>query len=200
MALPGAMTDVYRGVGMCLERTEARRLESPEMVEFRGPGVRTTLLAGGLPYHRRAGDSQLDTLLIVRGETQRQFRLGIGLDLSHPQTAVLDALCPLLCEYQTAPPPRLPSAWLFHIDARNVIATHWETVTTEDGRVSGVRVRLLETGGRAVSCGFHFHRTLTAARRLDFSGSALGELQVDGEKVIIDMAPGQWVQLEVEWP
>jgi len=200
MALPGAMTDVYRSVGMCLERTEARRLEAPEMVEFRGPGVRTTLLAGGLPYHRRAGDSQLDTLLIVRGETQRQFRLGIGLDLSHPQTAALDALCPLLSDYQTAPPPRLPSAWLFHIDARNVVATHWEAVTTEDGRVSGVRVRLLETGGRAVSCGFYPHRTLTAARRLDFSGSALGELQVDGEKVIIDMAPGQWVQLEVEWP
>jgi hypothetical protein len=57
----------------------------------------------------------------------------------------------------------------------------------------------LEAAGRPGTCGFHSHRPLAAARRLDFLGSSLGELQVDGEKVIIDMAPGEWVLLEVEW-
>jgi hypothetical protein len=121
------------------------------------------------------------------------------MDLSHPQTAALDALCPHFHEFQNAPPPKPSTAWLFHIDARNVVATHWEAIPRDDGQLSGVRVRLLETAGRAVSCGFHSHRQLTAARRLDFSGSSLGELKVEGEKAIIDMAPGEWAQLEVEW-
>ena len=48
---------------------------------------RTTLLCGGLPYHRRFGPRKFDTLLVVQGETARTFRLGIGIDVPHPMAA-----------------------------------------------------------------------------------------------------------------
>ncbi|MCE9555352.1 MAG: hypothetical protein K8T91_18540 [Planctomycetes bacterium] len=189
---------LYRDVGLVAEATELRRIEAPHYVEIRSANVRTAILAGGLPYHRRVGTRQLDTILIVRDETKQHFRLGIGLDLTHPQTAALECLAPPTHAFLNAPPPKIPTAWLFHIDAKNVVATYWEPVVA-DGSVRGVRVRLLETAGRAVVCGFHSHRRISAARRLDFLGGSLGELQPDGDKVIIDMPPGAWVQLEVEW-
>ena len=198
-AWPEESAALYRGVGLVAEATDARRIEAPNYIEVRGSRVKTAILTGGLPYHRRAGSRGLDTLLIVRGETKRHFRVGIGLDLPHPQAAAVECLSAAMAIFENAPPPTTPTAWLFHVDARNVVATHWEAMKSEAGRCRGVRVRLLETAGRAVSCGFHAFRPLAAARLLDFAGGPLGELQVDGEKVIIDMAPGQWAQLEVEW-
>jgi alpha-mannosidase len=197
-AWPDEFAELARGVGLVAEPTEAGRIEAPEYLDIRSGQVRTAILPGGLPYHRRIGN-RLDTLLIVDGETKRQFRLGIGLDLTHPHAAALEGLAPPVVLFETAVPLKNPTAWLFHIDVRNVVATHWEAVSGEHGRVRGVRVRLLEAAGRPGTCGFHSHRPLAAARRLDFLGSSLGELQVDGEKVIIDMAPGEWVLLEVEW-
>jgi alpha-mannosidase len=199
VAWPDEWAALVRGVGMVAETTEAERLEAPDYIDIRSGNTRTTLLPGGLPYHRRAGARELDTLLIVRGESVRRFTIGIGLDLSHPAAATQQSLSPPLVHIETAPPPTSPTAWLFHIDARNVVATHWEPVATDDARVRGVRLRLLETAGRGVCCGLHAFRPIKAARRLDFTGGPLGELQPSGEKVIIDMAAGQWTQLELEW-
>lgn len=197
-AWPDESAALYRDVGLVAEATDIRRIAAPHYVEIRSANVRTAILAGGLPYHRRVGTRQLDTILIVRGETKRHFRLGIGLDLTHPHTAALECLAPPTHTFLHAPPPKTPTAWLFHIDAKNVVATHWEPVVA-DGRVRGVRVRILETAGRGVVCGFHSHRRIFAARKLDFVGGSIGELQPDGNKVIIDMPAGAWVQLEVEW-
>ena len=54
----------------------------------------TTILTAGLPYHRRHGMRKLDSLLLVRGETARRFRLGIGIDLPQPMAAALDFAAP----------------------------------------------------------------------------------------------------------
>ena len=99
----------------------------------------------------------------MRGETARRFRLGIGIDLAQPMAAALDFI---------APPPRIPvaarpkhdSAWLFHLDSRSVVTTHWEAIS-EGGSVVGFRVRLLETEGRQVSLGLRSFRTVQSARR-----------------------------------
>ena len=46
---------------------------------------KVAILTGGLPYHRDArAAARWDSLLIVRGESQRRFRLGIGVELAHP--------------------------------------------------------------------------------------------------------------------
>ncbi|MCE9546708.1 MAG: hypothetical protein K8T25_14605 [Planctomycetia bacterium] len=198
-AWPSEGDDLLRDVAMISEITEARRFEAPHFVEIAGAPHRTTILTGGLPYHARSGDRGLDTLLIVRGETAQRFRLGIGLDLTHPQQAALELITPPLILQQTAPPPQPAACWLFHLDAKNVVATHWEPVADEAGRCIGVAVRLLETAGRAVRCGLRSFKQPTSARRLDFTGGTVAELQLDGDKAMIDMAAGEWVFVELEW-
>ncbi len=79
-----ATANLYRSVNQLNVPTDANLLEAPHFVDVRTSDGRTTLLCGGLPYHRRFGLRRLDTLLMVRGETERTFRFGIGLDLPHP--------------------------------------------------------------------------------------------------------------------
>ena len=76
--------------------TELTQFESPHFLDIRRDKQRTTLLCGGLPYHRRFGLRKLDTLLVVQGETARSFRLGIGIDVPHPMAAALGFLAPPL--------------------------------------------------------------------------------------------------------
>ncbi len=125
---------LYRSVNQATVATDAAQLESPHFVEIRGEAGRTTILTAGLPYHRRRGMRKLDSLLMVRGETARRFRLGIGIDVAQPMAAALDfaAPSPLV---PVAARPRNDSAWLFHLDSRSAIATHWEPIL-ESGSVS----------------------------------------------------------------
>ena len=116
---------IFRGVNLAVVATELRRIESPQFLDIRRAYQRTTLLCGGLPYHRRMGDRKLDTLLVVHGETARSFRLGVGLDVPQPLAAALGFLSPPLV-LASQPRPPITSGWLFHLDCRNVLATHWE--------------------------------------------------------------------------
>ena len=115
---------------MAVMATELRRIESPQFLDIRRAGQRTTLLCGGLPYHRRLGERKLDTLLVVRGETARSFRLGLGIDLPHSAAAAIGFISPPLV-LAGQPQPPIPTGWLFHLDCRNVLATHWEPL--DDG-------------------------------------------------------------------
>ena len=122
---------LYRSANMANVPTELTRIESPQFLDLRRDRLRTTLLCGGLPYHRRFGLRKLDTLLIVRGETAHSFRLGIGIDVPHPTAAATGFLSPPL-ELPDQPPPPSPTGWLFHLDCRNVLATHWEPLTLHE--------------------------------------------------------------------
>ncbi len=146
------------------------------------PGRRTAILAAGLPYHRRRGLRKLDTLLLVRGETARRFRLGIALDAPQPMAAALDFAAPSPTTTMRkwsgergagsgepdvllpAPSSQLPapSAWLFHLDSRAVISTHWSPVV-KDGSLSGFCVRLLETQGRHATIALRSFRAVHGA-------------------------------------
>ena len=112
-------------------------------LDIRRGKQRTTLLCGGLPYHRRLGLRKLDTLLVVQGETARSFRLGIGIDVPHPLAAALGFLAPPLV-LADQPPPPTPTGWLFHLDCRNVLATHWEAACARTSAACGHRCRHAE--------------------------------------------------------
>jgi hypothetical protein len=116
---------LFRGVNSTTQPTESRHLESPYFIDVRADRARTTILCGGLPYHRRIGFRKLDTLLIVQGESARRFRLGIGIDLPNAMTAALGFLSPKTVYFPAASPP-MKHGWLFHLDHRNVIAANWE--------------------------------------------------------------------------
>ena len=193
---------VFRGVNMANLPTELGQFESPHYVDIRRDKQRTILLVNGLPYHRRFG-RRLDTLLVVQGETARSFRLGIGIDVPHPMAAALGFMAPpFLLPDQPRPP--MPTGWLFHLDCRNVLATHWEPLRDSSPHTPcagtpsslGFRVRLLETDGRGVRLGLRCYRPVASARKINPADVPLMELAVEGDRIDIPIGPHQWVEVE----
>ena len=177
--------------------TELTQLESPHFVDICRGKQHTTLLCGGLPYHRRFGLRKLDTLLVTHGETAKSFRFGVGIDVPHPMSAALGFLAPPLI-LPDQPPPPTPAGWLFHLDCRNVLATHWESLPTE-GCVTGFRVRLLETDGRGVRLGLRCFRTVASACKINPGEVPPVELLVEGDRIDIPIGPHQWIEVEVQF-
>ncbi len=189
------MPKLYRGVNQATVASELTRLESTQFIEIRGNEQRTTILTAGLPYHRRCGLRKLDSLLLVRGETARRFRFGIGIDLPQPQAAALDFVAP----NPVVPVASLPaseSAWLFHLDNRAVVATHWEPIF-ESGAAPGARVRLLETEGRHVSLGLRSFRAIKSAQKIGSGARAAEDLNVAGDLVTVPLRPYEWAEIEI---
>jgi alpha-mannosidase len=190
--------DLYASVNQTRQRLTKKRIESPLFVELQSGERHTTLLTGGIPYHRRVSDRMLDTLLIVRGERARTFRLGIGIDLSQPLPASLNLLAPPVCSFAMAPPPISRHCWLFHLDARSVVATHWFPLR-EEGRIVGVQVRLLESAGRNCRARLTAFRPFRSARQLNFLGEPMSQLAVEEGKVVVDVAACEWIEVEARW-
>lgn len=191
--------EVTRAINQTRQPVESKRFEAPNYIEIEDTRGRTAILTGGLPYHRRHGLRMLDSLLIVRGERQRRFEMGIGIDLPQPMHEALALLAPAALVAQTASPPRpQPSGWLFHIDARGVLATHWEPLLDQQ-RTVGVRVRLLETAGRAARCRLRCLRPVESAEQRDFEGKSLGNLRVGGDAVHLEFAAHEWLEVEARW-
>ena len=190
--------EIWRSVSMTSQLSEAKHLESPHFVEVREEKTRTAILTGGLAYHRRVGPRMLDTLLLVRGETQRKFKLAIGVGLSQPIAQAMELLDPIAELPNASQPAAGASGWLFHIDAKNIVATHWE-VLREEGRPVGFRLRMLETAGRAGRVQLRAYRALAAARQTDYLGRTLADLAVDDDRVNVDVSAFEWVELEARW-
>ena len=189
--------NLYRSVNMVAVPTDVDRLEAPHFIEIRSGKGRTTLLAGGLPFHRRLGLRKIDTLLVVRGESARRFRLGIGIDLPHPMHEAIALLSPR-CELEDVPPPPAQCGWLFHLDVGNVMATSWEPLV-EGGRLDGFRVRLLETEGKRARLGLRAVRPLRSAQRLLPGETPPIELTVEGDRLEVEVGPYAWVDLEARF-
>ena len=189
--------ELRRSVGLTSQLTDARNIEAPYFVEIRAQKARVALLTGGWPYHRRMGDRMLDALLVVRGETRRRFRLGIGAGLTHPASHALALLSPPMV-VACGVAPKTPSGWLFHLDAKNVVATHWDTVE-EGGRIVGFRVRLWETEGRAGRVHLRCFRPPASARHIGFGDQTLGTLTIEADAIAIDFSPYELIEVEGRW-
>jgi len=191
--------NLHRAVGGVRESAASRRFESPWYVDIDLPKQRTAILTGGLPYHRRVGMRMLDSLLIVRGEQARTFRLGVGIDLKYPLQEALSLMTPPTARFQTAPPPSGPhSGWLFHVDSKNLVATHWEPLY-QGQSVAGFRVRLMECYGRAADVTLTAFREVSAGRKVDFLGQTITECESEGDKISFKMQPREWTELEVRF-
>lgn len=191
--------DLWRGVNQMRQKATAKRLEAPHYIEIDEVTNRTTILTGGLPYHRLVGRRMLDSLLIVRGEQCRRFRMGIGVDLKHPSQEAHSLLTPetVVCQ-SAAPPSPADSGWLFHVDSRNVIATHWAPLEEGDD-VKGFRVRLLETGGRSAKTRLSSFRPVASARQVNFCGESQADCQLADGQIQLDFGAHEWVEVEARW-
>ncbi|MBC8353357.1 MAG: hypothetical protein H8E66_15265 [Planctomycetes bacterium] len=191
--------ELFRAANQTRQTANRKQLESPLYIEINTGEMQTTVLTGGLPYHKRIGDRMLDTMLSVRGERQKKFHLGLGVDLPQPHNEALGLLAPETLAIQTASAPQSgESSWLFHIDARNVVATRWEPIKEGD-TIVGVRVRLLETSGRAARARLSAFRPVRSARTMNFVGESLGECQLNEGRIQIELSPGEWMELEILW-
>jgi alpha-mannosidase len=200
-----ANAQLWRGVSSARQKTQAGRLEAPEFIDLDGA---VTVLTGGHPYHRRSDPRMLDTLLVVRGETARHFELAIGVDLPLPAGDALDLVAPPLVRYETAPPPKNSSGWFFHAGAKNVAATHWQpnfadaadpAAAATKRTAKGFRARLLEIGGTAGRVPLASFRSVSQAHQLDFLGRTILELFVDDDKIMLDFAAHEFLEIEAVW-
>jgi alpha-mannosidase len=196
--------DLRRSVHLESHLTRAKRIEAPHYLEFEAAEGRTALLTGGLPYHLRVGARMLDTLLAVRGETAKRFRLGIGVDVPHAWMAALDLLAPPIAQAEVAAEPSPVSyGWLFSLDAKNAVVTHWAPLVSDEeaalGRIIGFRIRLLELEGRGGRIQLRCFRKPASAERTDFENKPCGSLVVDDDRVVVDLGAYEWIQADVRW-
>ena len=183
---------IRRGMSWQTQEIGKHRFEAPLFIDLDSETHHTTILTGGLPYHRRVDDQQLDTLLLVDGESAREFRLGIGVDLPYLTRSALDFLASAApqCSTDTSS----DAGWLFHIDAKNVLVTWWEPL---EG--SRFRVRLLETEGRNATVHLRSFRTFTEAYVVDALGEPIGELTLTDGVVELHLQAHQLKELCVHW-
>ena len=123
-----------RNVNLALLPTELTQFESPHFVDICRGKQHTTLLSGGLPYHRRLGrESSIRCWLFKArwpgrsGWDRHRRAASAGRRARIPHAA---AVLP------DQPPPPRPRGWLFHLDCRNVLATRWEALPAP--QMSGV--------------------------------------------------------------
>lgn len=193
------VADLYRSANLTRQPARAKRFESPLYVEIDDAGIHTAILTGGLPFHRRHERRMLDTLLVVAGERCQRFQLGIGVEVKNPlhESLALIAPAPSLVQTAAAPAPST-SGWLFHLDVRNVTATHAEP-WFEGGVNVGFRVRLLETQGRQTNAGLQCFRAVRSACKRNFQGDQITECLIEKEAIRVQLSAHEWAQVEARW-
>lgn len=188
---------LQRSVGYATAESELPRLESLYFVGLEGGSHRLALLSPGIPYHRMEGIRKLDTLLIVRGETTRDFTLGIGVDLRYSLQAAMQLVQPFLT-VDNVPPPRPRSAWLLTLDVRNVMVSGIVPILDGD-RLVGLRTSLTETEGRAGDVSLAVCRNIKTAHRTDAFGEILEPLTVKEDRVLLGVGRFQTAFVELRF-
>jgi alpha-mannosidase len=193
------MADLYRSVHQTAQPTTLKRIEAPHFLEIRDDRARTAILTGGLPYHRRASERMLDTLLIAGNEARRDFRLAIGVELPSIAGASEQFLLGELPSLPVVANSAAPShGWFFHIDGAHVLAVDWSPLAREDG-ARGFRAVLLETAGKAGRVKLRCFRPVARATQVDFDGGTIVMLHAAGDQVLVDFSSFELVVIEVEW-
>lgn len=192
--------ELHHGVSWLAEPTERRRIVTPEWIQIAradGGAGWLTLYPHGLAHHQRIGPRALDTLLTATADPPHRFRLAIGLDDPYPTQTALGLLTPtshyVTKAHHTGDPV---GGWFLHVGAKNVIVTHLSRV---DQPSAGVRLRLLETEGRGATVPIAAFRPLADGRQTDFCGRTLNPLKTDNGRLVVELRPYQWIQLEGYW-
>lgn len=190
----------YHDVQWVRTRCSGRRIEASNYVEIEASHGKTTLLTGGIPFHLRNHGHMLDSILIPHGETQRKFRLGIGLDLPYSLPVARDFTYQAPPMLETAAMPAAgKSSWLLHLEAKNVLLTSLNPLTDDAGSPIGFQTKMLETEGRPAKGAIRCFRKIKEAHLCDFHGNRITRCEVDGDRILFQLAPGQWYPLDVIW-
>ncbi|MDR1382731.1 MAG: hypothetical protein LBJ67_02615 [Planctomycetaceae bacterium] len=106
-------------------------VEAPYFFDVRDETQSLTILANGLPFHRRTSDTRVDTILITENERQQTFSIDVVLDADCPFVRSMEQLTPMQPLIIRSPKPKNPTAWLFTHDTKNVVLMRCEPLFDE---------------------------------------------------------------------
>lgn len=191
-AWPDPAAEVFRTVHQTRVPAGGKQFEAPHYIDLVSIKNNSTILTGGLPFHRRHDDRMLDSLLFTRGERARKFKLGIGIDLKYPLTDAIALLTPPVVVPNSPRPHSGSTGWLAHLDARNVLVTSCEPLI-EQGAITGLQLKLQETEGRPAKANLRTFRALGKGQVVDYQGKTLRDCEADEGKLRVELTPHEWV-------
>jgi hypothetical protein len=187
---------LLRGVFGTGHVTSHTHPETPDYLEVRVGRQNTVLFPGGLPFHQRHGGRMLDVILIPEGETTQTFDLAVRMDWDYPMQTALGMVTPAPVVATSKGPPHVgATGWLFHLDAPNLLLTGLRP--GPDG-VDAVLARMLECGPGGPA-ELRCVRDPVRAMLLDARGMGLMDLPIDGDRVTLDVARHDLLQVRVDF-
>ena len=170
----------------------SERFESPDYVEVSDPDHRVVIATHGRPYHRRSGPRMFDSLLIVEGESSREFEFTIDFEQSFPLRTAVDVMTPAIVnETSGTSPTSLPSSWVLGFSARNVELVHSAVRSVSEDSGEEISLLLAETEGIAVKCLVRTARRPTAAFLVNADRSNKIDAEITDQGVVAELTAFQ---------
>lgn len=185
---------MHAGTRLQSHDVSRRRFEAPLFVDIDCGKSNTTILTGGLPFHRRSSLSQLDTLLSVHGESAKRFRVGIGVELPSKMRSAIDFMLSTEPAH-VARASGLDNGWFLHIDAKNVIVSSWEPLANGEG----IRLCMVETEQRKSRARVRSFKSWSKAVVINQLGEEIKELSIEDGAAIVQVEPHAYTELRLLW-
>ncbi len=175
---------------VCGFRSE--RFESPDYVEVSDSEHRVVVATHGRPYHRRSGPRMLDSMLIVEGESAREFEFTIEFDQKFPLRTAVDVLTPM-CVQQTVSgvPATMASSWVLGLSAKNIELVQTKHVPASPDQSEELILTLTETDGMAVECLIKTARPPVSAFVVNANRTEKISLRISDQGVSVPFGPFQ---------
>lgn len=202
MAWPDPGATIYRSENEIRLPTTLKKFTAPSFVEIAMPDAKISLLPGGLPFHARSDVRFLDTLLVVASESKRQFQFAIAIDEQTSARAAAAYMASIYTARLDAPAHRFglnQPGWRLSLSHRNVLITCIQPLFDDSGRCSGLQLRIQETEGRSGDLQIGLPFPIMAARRTNFLGDTIAELEYNRDQVVCKFTAFQLFQVEVCW-
>lgn len=196
LAWRGESDRIQRWVQDTLVDSTAPRFESPLYSQMKMGDSVTTYFSLGLPFHARPEPFRLDTLLVVAGETAREFEVGLGVDSRAPWQAAMTKLSPPAIVASEEPVNQ--QGWFLQVDRRNVNASILEQ-SLNSPRFAGMRLQLMELEGVGCQVGLRAWRPIIRACKVDADGGEIASCEVLDGVAKVFMRPHEWTELELRW-
>ena len=137
---------------------------------------------------------------MVRGETQKEFQISVGVDLPEPTIAAETSLVtPLKIEGVPGPPLSGPSTWFFAVEPQTVLVQPVASLYDENGALCGMRLSVRECLSKLTSTRIRCVQNIHIAYRSDESGNSLGSLTVEKDSVLITLNSNEHSIVDIIW-
>ncbi|QDT37270.1 glycoside hydrolase family 38 N-terminal domain-containing protein [Stratiformator vulcanicus] len=175
-----------------------QRIEAADFVEvIEDRKKRIAIFPLGRCFHRESDNRMLDSILVVPGESTRRFRFVVRFDDGHPSRASAATMQPpVLIPVDRIPATPASSAWLGRVDPANVVLTRLQPASSEDAGVA-IKARLVETEGIGGNCRISLCRMPGSARKIDFLGETIAELEITDDRVEVPLTPYEVADVEI---